>query len=83
MIATPVPVFNCPSSPTNGAFDEFGACRSASPGLAVGEYAPDNAVSSTLAKLGLIQTVANYKGVLEINKLLTSRTSPTARRTRS
>src|SRR5690242_7808339 len=24
-IATPVPVFNCPSSPTNGTFDEFGA----------------------------------------------------------
>src|SRR5204862_3113990 len=63
-----VPIFNCPSAPTNGVLDSFSATGFGTVRLAVGDYAPDNGVLSSLAAAGLIQAVGNYNGVLEVNK---------------
>jgi prepilin-type N-terminal cleavage/methylation domain-containing protein/prepilin-type processing-associated H-X9-DG protein len=66
--AAPLKIFQCPSAEpdrymTFGVFETYGGKG------ACGDYAPTEGVDPVLANMGLINPVANYKGIMELNAL--------------
>ena len=62
---TPLPIMVCPSAP--GGVNRFNV-KSSTVKAAAGDYAPDNAYSTVLEGLGLVDVSANPHGVLEVNE---------------
>jgi hypothetical protein len=66
VVRTPVPIFQCPSTPNPQRLDTF-PIGGIDVVAAVSDYAPDNGANSALVAMNLIQKVGNYNGVLDVN----------------
>jgi prepilin-type N-terminal cleavage/methylation domain-containing protein len=67
VIATPIPIFVCPSVPTNGKRVYQKTVAGTTYDVAPCDYGPNNAYSSTLEGLGLVDVCVNRNGVLQVN----------------
>jgi prepilin-type N-terminal cleavage/methylation domain-containing protein len=64
---TPLAVLVCPSTPKLNRFDQK-TVNGLSVKLAAGDYAPDNAYSTVLEGIGLVDPTTNPNGVLQVNQ---------------
>jgi prepilin-type N-terminal cleavage/methylation domain-containing protein/prepilin-type processing-associated H-X9-DG protein len=65
---TAVKTFLCPSSPGGARTDSFNSSVFGTVRGIAGDYPPDNGVSGDLRTAGLIDNVADLKGVLRVNE---------------
>jgi prepilin-type processing-associated H-X9-DG protein len=68
VVAHQLPIFQCPSAPEQDRFMTFGVFQNNGKG-ACGDYAPTMSVDPILVTQGLIAQPADYRGVLESNKI--------------